>query len=99
MGTFINQKITINFIFKAVNLFPLMFNFLSRKIIINQVKIILIFKQRNTVYIEEKECNFIVKIEFNIFSLVGSESKLNNLLQLTSFKFDLIKINLMYILF
>ena len=57
MGIFTNLKTQINFIYKEVNL-ALIFIYFTRKIIINKEEIILIFKQRDTVYIEEKECNF-----------------------------------------
>ena len=59
MGIFINRKIQINFICKEVKLLMIFFYFI-RKIIINKEEIILIFKQRNTLYIEEKECNFVI---------------------------------------
>ena len=55
----INQKIQINFIYKEVKL-AFVFIYFIRKIIINKEEIILIFKQRNTLYIEEKECNLTI---------------------------------------
>ena len=59
MGIFINRKIQINFIYKEVKL-TMTFFYFNRKILINKEEIILIFKQRNTLYIEEKECNLAI---------------------------------------
>ena len=57
MGIFINLKITINFIFKEVVWLSVLLS-LSRIKSIKEEKL-LIFKQGNTVYIEEKERRFI----------------------------------------
>ena len=53
MGIFINQKITINFIFKEVVLVMFLLSLFRIKSIKKEK--LLIFKQGNTIYIEEKE--------------------------------------------